>query len=278
MLLAGVAGLALAQSTPLAFTCIVGKPGTPPFCPDASSSTPLINYNSPPGPAHISVAGYFSPNDGGAGEYLWLGSTGGSAPLCVSDTYTATGSAGSSTMTSVSVGGFPTTTLANFVVGELVSGSGTDSMGRSVQTQPGTEIASIDVTHGKIGLTLPLAGTGMAASISGNFTGDNGGTLIIDAGGDCYQKTNYRGDPHEFGARGDGQTDDTMPLQNWFGAYGNLNSVFAPTTSPPNFGPWNASVPANYLVTAPLLCPENALIQGLATQISGTDNGGAPVV
>jgi hypothetical protein len=117
------------------------------------------------------------------------------------------------------------------------------------------------------------------ASSSGtvNITGDNGGTLILDSvmgNQDCYQKTNYRGDPHEFGAVGDGIADDTMPLQNWFGAYGNVNPTFNSATAPPNFGPWNASVPANYMVTAPLSCSNNALIQGLATQ----NLGGPPIV
>ncbi len=91
--------------------------------------------------------------------------------------------------------------------------------------------------------------------------------MIIDAGGDCYQKTDYRGDPHEFGAYGDastnGQTghDDTIPVQNWLGAYGNLSNL-APGTAPGNFGPWNATVPANYLISSPLFCPPNATIRG----------------
>ncbi len=271
-LLAAAAGMALGQSTPLSFTCVVGRTASPPTCPD-DSSTPLTRYNSPPGPAHVSVAGYFSPNDGGAGEFFRLGSTGGSTPLCVSDTYAAKGSAGSTTMTNVSMT-LPYT-LANLVVGELVTGIGTDGSGDVVQVQPGTEIASIDTVSGKIGLTLPLTGTGTNANIGGNLTGANGGTLIIDLGGDCYQKTNYRGDPHEFGAYGDastnGQTghDDTARIQNWLGAYGNVSNL-APGAAPSNFGPWNATVPANYLISSPLFCPPNATIRGDENQ---TNNG-----
>ncbi|HEX3666924.1 MAG TPA: right-handed parallel beta-helix repeat-containing protein [Rhizomicrobium sp.] len=140
-----------------------------------------------------------------------------------------------------------------------------------VQIQDGTEIAGIaivgsDVT---ITLTLPLLGTVGANSltINGSFLGSNGGTLIIDAGGDCYQKTNYRGDPHEFGAFGDanpngtGSHDDTVPIQRWLGAYGNLSNL-APNSAPYNFGPWNATVPGNFLVSQPLFCPPNATIRG----------------
>ncbi|HEY3777675.1 MAG TPA: hypothetical protein VGL35_06430, partial [Rhizomicrobium sp.] len=125
---------------------------------------------------------------------------------------------------------------------------------------PGTEIASISGT--KVTLTVPLTGTATTPqTISGIFTGDNTGTLIVDTGGDCYQKTNYRGEPHEWGAYGDGTSDDTTAIQNWLGAYGNVSNL-APATAPDNFGPWHATVPATYLVSQPLFCPPNATLMG----------------
>ncbi|HEX4158730.1 MAG TPA: right-handed parallel beta-helix repeat-containing protein [Rhizomicrobium sp.] len=162
-------------------------------------------------------------------------------------------------------------TTAGLIVGELVSGSGSDSTG-VIQIQPGAEVASIDPAHSLVTLTLPLVGTATTPTgtpfTSVTFTGDNTGTLIVDTGGDCYQKTNYRGDPHEFGAHGDSNstgttgTDDTIPIEYWLGAYGNVNPNLAPGTAPPNFGPWIASIPANYLVSTPLSCPPNATIMG----------------
>jgi hypothetical protein len=106
------------------------------------------------------------------------------------------------------------------------------------------------------------------------LTGDNNGTLIVDSepsggtnpGPQCWQKTDYRGDPHEFGAWGDGASstphDDTGAIQNWFGAYGNVNPNLAPATAPSAFGPWIATVPATYIVNTPLTCPQNAMVQG----------------
>ncbi len=106
-------------------------------------------------------------------------------------------------------------------------------------------------------MTLPATAT-LAGTVV-NITGDNGGTLILDSvsgNQDCYQKTNYRGDPHEFGAYGrtpvpTGQSghDDTVPVQNWLAsAYGNVSNL-APGTAPHNFGPWIVTIPGNYLIS-----------------------------
>ncbi|HEX4079801.1 MAG TPA: right-handed parallel beta-helix repeat-containing protein, partial [Rhizomicrobium sp.] len=207
-----------------------------------------------------------------------LGSQGGSPSVCNGYTNSGftnvTGSAGSAAL---NITGMPNPT--GLTVGELVSGSGS-----SLQVQPGSEIASITTNHlgtiVGISLTLPLTGMGTNQSLTITIAGNNTGTLILDNYGgtglnQCWQKINYRGDPREFGAYGDGTSgtphDDTVAIQNWFGAYGNVNANanFVPATAPPNFGPWNASIPANYMVIAPLTCPDNALIQGLATQSTG---------
>jgi len=128
-------------------------------------------------------------------------------------------------------------------------------------------------------MTLPAIG-----SASGNLTITQGntGTLIIDtesSGGgtnQCWQKTNYRGDPLEFGAYGDGThaAQTTTALQNWLGAYGNVGAG-APGTLPPSFGPWKAAIPGNYVTNAPLVCAQNMTIEG--PNNLGGFSGTAPV-
>jgi hypothetical protein len=233
------------------------------------TSVSLREYNNSTTPLpHVTVAGYYSAPSGvpggnlpGGGDFIRIGSTGGSPAVCVTEKYSTSGVDHGGTVGSTTISGLTTSGL---VVGELVTGDGTST---DIHVAPGTEIASIASTT--VTLTLPLIGTATGTQeMSGKFTGDNNGTLIVDAGGDCYQKTDYRGDPHEFGAYGDGPSsgsftahDDTIPLQNWLGAYGNVSSL-APSTAPGNFGPWEASVPATYMVSQPLFCPANATIQG----------------
>jgi hypothetical protein len=119
---------------------------------------------------------------------------------------------------------------------------------------------------------MTLAATGSPGTVT--ISGDNGGTLILDSEGPpkgCYQKTNYRGEPHEWGAYGDAPYndsmapphDDTVPLENWLGAYGNVGPG-APATAPASFGPWEATIPAIYGVSEPLFCPPNANLRAPA--------------
>jgi hypothetical protein len=115
-------------------------------------------------------------------------------------------------------------------------------------------------------------------SVSGTFVGGNGGTQIADSAPStrCWYKTNYRGDPREWGAIGDGapSTDDTLALENWLGAYGSAVSKNA-STPPTNFGPWIASLPGNYKTISPLICPANANLMGPANV--STDKGSPAV-
>lgn len=112
------------------------------------------------------------------------------------------------------------------------------------------------------------------------FNGDNGGTQIQDHDPTlrCWYKTNYRGDPREWGAVGDGSNNDTLAIQNWLGAYGVTLSNGA---TPTNFGPWIAAIPGNYKVNGPLYCPANATLQGGSSLIAGsskTNATGSPAV
>jgi hypothetical protein len=107
-----------------------------------------------------------------------------------------------------------------------------------------------------------------------NASGANGGTQIQDSQPSvrCWYKTNYRGDPREFGAVGDGSTNDTPAIQNWLGAYGMLLSSGATST---NFGPWVAALPGIYKVNQPLICPANANIQAPANLAAGASTSGS---
>ncbi|HEX4157854.1 MAG TPA: hypothetical protein VHY79_05205, partial [Rhizomicrobium sp.] len=264
-----------AQSGPvLGFNCL-GALSTPYEC--TSSTAVGLRGNTASGTNAV-VAGANMPSDGGGGDFVDIGAasgTCGSFPL--TDNIQGVGTVGSAKITGVTL---TRTQFDTLTVGEGVSGGGTN-----IQIPPGAEIAVIDAANSHLILTLPLTGTATGSpTVSIVISGDNGGTLIVDheSTQQCWQKTNYRGDPHEFAAFGDGQTDDTIPIQNWLGAYGNVNPTLAAgTTPPPNFGPWNATIPANYLVTAPLFCPPNATLQGnsplVATGSTGTYQGSPSV-
>jgi hypothetical protein len=231
------------------------------------------------------VPGYYQTGDNGAGNYIVLGQQPTVCSGYLSTSTNMTGTVGTSTINFNSPGPYPT----GLTIGELVSGSG-GAGGTTIQVLPGSEIASITVGGSpshieSISITLPLTGTPNATVTFSTLTitASNGGTLITDSynspgGANCYQKTNYRGDPHEFGAYGDGKAHggdgDTVAIQNWLGAYGNVSSL-APTAAPANFGPWIASIPATYLVYQPLVCPPYANLQAGANISAGQPGNGA---
>lgn len=135
-------GAANTQSLPTSgvFSCVKGSNGS--ACPLATPNTSLeSNTTQFAIGAIVSVSGYHSVGDGGAGQFVMLG-----AQPNVCNTYgeTAQGSLGS-------------TTLNNF---------GTPSP--TLQVQPGSEIASITTDHDTIvaiTLTLPLALTLMGGGV-----------------------------------------------------------------------------------------------------------------
>lgn len=224
-------------------------------CTDGSKG---LRGNTNSGIAYASTAGFNSQGDGGSGEFYFLGLQTGNplTSVCLSNTFS-----------NVSVSG---NTISNLNTNGLTVG---ESVSAATGIPQGAEIASI--TRSNPGsLTMTLAATGAPGTVT--ISGDNGGTLVLDSESPskgCYQKTNYRGDPHEWGAYGDGTHDDTMALQNWLGAYGNVSNLPA-GTAPSNFGPWSATIPANYLVTSSLVCPTFAVLQGPAIISSGTAGGG----
>ncbi|HTT82804.1 MAG TPA: right-handed parallel beta-helix repeat-containing protein [Rhizomicrobium sp.] len=246
-----------AAATPpsaVSFACISGS------CGGIGSSLESNSGTLPPGTL-VSVGGFFAVGDGGGGNFVVLGQQ--STTLC--NTYVGSNASGTVGQSSI---GFSAPFASGLVVGEGVSGGSPDG---TIQIAPGSEIASITINQQgqqtAITLTLPMTGTasGTQTDINVSVAGSNGGTLLLDGttgGPNCYQKTNYRGDPHEWGALGDGMTDDTPAIENWLGAYGNVNPNFNPAMTPPNFGPWVASIPATYVVSQPLSCPPNATIQG----------------
>jgi hypothetical protein len=276
--LAIIAALLPAAATPLStvsFTCISGT------CSGLGPSLESNNSALTPGTL-VTVGGFFAVGDGGGGNFVVLGQQ--STALC--NTYTVSGANyASGTVGSTQITFNAAQPASGLVVGELVSGSNTTG---TLQITAGSEIASIttDPLTGQetaITLTLPMTGTATVpqTDIQISIAGSNGGTLLLDiylvgGGPNCYQKTNYRGDPHEWGAYGDGPSnssftahDDTAAIQNWLGAYGNAVNLPA-GTAPNNFGPWKATIPATYMVSKPIFCPPNATIQGDENQ---TNNG-----
>ncbi len=110
--------------------------------------------------------------------------------------------------------------------------------------------------------------------------------MILDSYGgsganQCWQKINYRGDPHEFGAYGDGIDDNTGSLENWLGAYG---TPLASSQTKTNFGPWNLTVPGVYDVQNPngvpypLVCPTSGALIAGANLWAGFKSSGTPAV
>jgi len=240
-----------------AFPCLVS------ISPCTSATS--LQGNTTTGLVVASVAGYFSPGDAGGGDYVDLGAA---LSMCASYSGGGSISPGSIVLSALTAG----TGTAGMRVGEAVTGTGIPQ---------GAEVASI-VSGSKVTMTLAATGNG---SVTVSISGDNSGTLIVDMepsgllkpGPQCWQKTNYRGDPHEWGAYGDGGGmyghDDTVALQNWLGAYGsavNTNS----NTPATNFGPWIATIPANYSVSSPLVCPPYAVLPGIANISGGVPNNG----
>lgn len=163
-------GYSFGQSSITQFTCIGAS--TASTCSDSTMS--LRQYPTS-ATKYLSVSGYRTAADGGAGEFYDLGPTPG---VC----NTPAGITGSSSVGSTTISSLSSTGTTGLTVGELVSASGT-----GIQTQPGTEIANI-ISTTKFTVTLPLTGTGGSSLSSITFTADNGGTLIVDFAGDCYQK------------------------------------------------------------------------------------------
>lgn len=108
-------------------------------------------------------------------------------------------------------------------------------------------VTNVTTNPDDIVLTTPVTNvTQVTGSV--NFSTDNGGSTIRDSettGPVCYTRVTWQYNPIEWGAHGDGKSDDTAPLQNW------LNSV------QPHLG-----TVGTFVTTSPLVCPQNASIQG----------------
>jgi hypothetical protein len=145
-------------------------------------------------------------------------------------------------------------TVSGLVPGDAVSAPG--------YVVPGSEISSVQTTPA-VAIYLTQAAIQTGSGITLAIHGDNTGTQIHDASPSsrCWYKTDYRGEPHEWGAVGNGMNNDTVAIENWLGAYGSPMSQNS-SQPPNNFGPWIAKLPGNYKVSSPLTCPANATIQG----------------
>jgi hypothetical protein len=137
---------------------------------------------------------------------------------------------------------------SGLAAGSLVSGP--------AHLQSGTQIARI-LSATQIAITEPTTGNFSGASLT--FTPNNGGTIFKETGsGHCVVKVNYGGDPHEFGAYGDGTHDDANALLSWL-------------ASP---GPWDAAIPATYMTGQALTCWPNIHLRSPAND--SRENSGGP--
>ncbi|HLY06838.1 MAG TPA: hypothetical protein VKR31_13930 [Rhizomicrobium sp.] len=201
-------------------------------CISSGSSSTCLDHQAPGVGSAIFAQGYVTPGDGGGGQFADIGA-------CDNGTYSAP-------MTEKNFIGdtkiYYTKTGPKPTVGSAVT-SGTIF-------PPGTVITDTTVT-GKFTVSIPIT-----SDIPANtpFTiGGNGGTLIISSGTDCFQKADYRGDPHEWGAVGDGSKDDSTALQEWLGYT----------------GPWVASIPATYMTNWALSCWPYVNLQATANNSRG---------
>ncbi len=71
---------------------------------------------------------------------------------------------------------------------------------------------------------------------------------------DAFHRTTTNYGPKEYGAKGNGSADDTLPLQNWINA------------NQPHIGDVGT-----YMVSSPLTCPQNTTVQGPENLANGTN-------
>ena len=76
----------------------------------------------------------------------------------------------------------------------------------------------------------------------------NFGTTFSDAAGNCFKRTTSNSGPKEWGAVGDGSTDDYLALQAWL-----------------NNRQLHVGDVGNYAVAMPLTCPSDTVIDGPST-------------
>jgi hypothetical protein len=200
-------------------------------------SSYLQNGPTPMYPLVI-AAGYRAPGDQGGGEFSSLACT-----LSTTGKLTSL----SPTITQV------TSTAGIYAEAPLLLGTYYKQEINPIagKIASSTYVQSVSAANSTITMSQNAISGGTPLTIT--FTNsDNGGTIIQDSNLKCYYRTNYRGDPHEWGAYGaNGFYDDTAALYKWLG------------WSP---GPWNAIVPSNYQITSPLTCPSDTTVLAPANQ------------
>lgn len=134
-----VAGSSSAQSIG-GFPC-VGTVAAPHYCASTGSTTVGFRGYSGSLDSYATVAGYVAPGDGGGGDYAKLGAAGTYCNSYTAGQVSGTGVAGQSKITGLAATPGNTFVITTLRVGEVVTGSGVDTSGGTVQVQPGTEIA-----------------------------------------------------------------------------------------------------------------------------------------
>jgi hypothetical protein len=96
---------------------------------------------------------------------------------------------------------------------------------------------------------------------------DDGGSMLADAAGNCFFRVTSSYGPREWGAKGDGVTDDTRALQAW------LDTKALPHEPGMASQQDRVGQAGSYLVTDTIICHDNTTIRARGITFVGSGHG-----